>query len=364
MNILEIQNVAKEYVAKKDNTVSSVLNDITFAVKKGECFVIIGPNGSGKTTLLRILGLLESPSRGHIYYSGKDITNLSKKEQVKYRKKFSFVRQKPVVLNTSVFNNIAYGLKVRGLENEEIISKVNDIIKIVGLKGLEKKNARKLSGGEIQRVAISMNFIVNPEILLLDEVFANLDSQNVVLLEDFISKVKNDGEKTIILSTHDRFEAIKFGDRIGVLSNGVLSQVGTPDEIFTSPKDEFTAHFVGYENIFSGIAKIDQKSGLNRVKINDLIISASALKEGNVKVCIRPESIIIAKNAPSNVSFRNNFKAKIVDIRELGNTCQVFVKCHSEKFLITITKNARINLDLKINSDVYISLKATDVTLL
>ena len=360
MSLVKLNNISKTF-HRSDKTEHTVLSDISFSVKKGECFIIIGPNGSGKTTLLRIIGLLEKPTQGSIYFDGANITDLSKKEVVGFRRKFSFVRQKPVVLNTSVANNIAYGLKVRELEREQIISKVTEIINLVGLRSLANKNARSLSGGEMQRVAIAMNFVLTPEIYLLDEVSANLDPQNAILLDEFITEIKQDKEKTIIMSTHDPLEAIKFADRIAVLNEGKIVQIDTPEKIFTMPKDEFTAHFVGYENIFEGIAKFDTESGLNNIKINDLTIAASAHKEGKVKVCIRPESIVIAKNPPTGTSFRNSLKGQVDNIRELGNICHVFVLCELEKFLITITKQARTNLDLKPKSEVYISFKATDV---
>ncbi|MFX0188327.1 MAG: ABC transporter ATP-binding protein [Candidatus Hodarchaeota archaeon] len=360
MNLIEFKNISKTFY-KRDETEHTVLSDINFSVKKGECFTIIGPNGSGKTTLLRIIGLIEKPTRGKMFYLGEDITDLSKKEILLYRRKFSFVRQKPVVLNATVANNIAYGLKVRGVERDQIISKVTEIIELVSLRGLANKNARSLSGGEMQRVAIAMNFILSPELYLLDEVSANLDLQNIVLLDKFITKIKQDKEKTIILSTHDPLEAIKYGDQIAVLNEGKISQIGTPDEIFTSPVDEFTAQFVGYENIFEGVAKFDPESGLNKIKINNLTIAASTQKEGKLKVCIRPESIVIAKNPPTGTSFRNSLKGKVDSIRELGNICHIFVLCESEKFLITITKQALTNLDLKPQTEVFISFKATDV---
>ncbi|MFX1317017.1 MAG: ABC transporter ATP-binding protein [Promethearchaeota archaeon] len=363
MKILEIKNLYKEYY-KENKSAIEVLSDVSFSVNKGECFVIIGPNGSGKTTLLRILGLLELPTDGQIIYYGKNLSNISRKERVKYRRKFSFVRQKPVVRNTSVFNNIAYGMRVRGMKWEEFVDDVNDIIKYVGLKELEKKNARSLSGGEMQRVAIAMNFVISPELYLLDEVSANLDPMNVKLLEDFIRKIKQDKKKTIIMSTHDPLEAIKFGDRIAVLNNGQIIQIGTPSEIFTTPKDEFTALFVGYENIFSGVAKIDKSTGLTLIRVNDLTITASSHVEGEVKVCIRPESIGISKNPPSNVSYRNNFKGIIEDIRDFGTTCHLLINCQSEKVLATITKLSLNNLELAKNSEIFINFKATDVKIL
>ncbi len=360
MDLVRLQELSKIFY-RKDKSEYSVLTDINLSVKKGECFVIIGANGSGKTTLLRIIGMLESPTSGKIYYSEKDITRLKKKEKISYRRKFAFVRQKPVVLNTSVANNIAYGLKVRGESKEIVYSKVIDMLDSIGLKSLANKNARSLSGGEMQRVTIAMTFILSPELYILDEIFANLDPKNVSFLEELIENIKKDKKKTIIMSTHDRMEAIKFADRIGVLINGKISQIGSPNEIFTQPKDEFTAHFVGYENIFTGIAKIDEKSGLNQIKIKDLTITASSQIEGNVKVCIRPESIGIVKSPPKNVSYRNTFKGKIEQIRDLGNTCHLLVNCQSEKFLITITQLSRDNLELAPNSEVYINFKATDV---
>ena len=363
MTLLELRNINKDY-SKKEGLIHTVLSDVNFQIKKGENFTIIGPNGSGKTTLLRILGLLEVPSKGEIFYQGNEITNLTRKEKIKFRRKLSFVRQKPVVLNSSVLKNIAFGLKIRGVNEQEIHRKAKYVIEIAGLNGLENKNARSLSGGEMQRVIIAMNFIIDPEIYLLDEVSANLDPKNITLLEEFINTIRKKDKKTIIMSTHDRLEAIKFADRIGVLSNGVISQLGTPNEIFTSPKDEFTALFVGFENIFMGKAKIDEKSGLNRIKINGITITASSQLEGDVKVCIRPESIGITKEAPKSVSYRNIFDGKIKQIRDLGNICHLIVNCKSEKFLITITTLSRTNLGLKINSEIFFNFKATDVKIL
>ncbi|MHA2181776.1 MAG: ABC transporter ATP-binding protein [Promethearchaeota archaeon] len=363
MNLLEVQNISKDFV-KNDDSIQNVLSGISFTVKKGECFSIIGPNGSGKTTLLRILGLVENPTDGKILYLGKEMTNLSRKEKTKFRRRISFVRQKPVVINSSVEKNIAYGLKVRGVEEREIQHKTKEIIEAVGLKGLEKKKARALSGGEMQRVAIAMNFIVDPEIYLLDEVSANLDPKNITLLEEFITSIKEDRQKTIIMSTHDRMEAIRFADRIAVLNNGSFTQIGTPNEIFIAPKDEFTALFVGYENILYGIAELDKKTGLSQIQVGDMIITASDQQEGNVKVCIRPESIGIVKQPPKNTSYRNTFKGKIENIRDLGNICHIIVISGSEKFLITITELSKEKLDLKIGSEVFINFKATDVKIL
>ncbi len=360
MTLLQVEKISKDFV-QKDGSTYNIFDNISFSIKRGECFVIIGPNGTGKTTLLRILGLLEPPNKGKIFFEEKEITNVSKAEKVKYRRKISFVRQKPVVLDTTVFNNIAFGLRVRDVDKKIINSKVSNIIDLVGLEGMEKKKARHLSGGEMQKVVIAMNFIITPEIYLLDEISANLDPQNVKLLEQFILKIKHEDEKTIIMSTHDPSEAIKFADRIGVLINGTLSQVGTPQEIFRSPKDEFTAMFIGYENIFHGQARIEQNTGLTIINLQDLDIKASIPREGEVKACIRPESIGISKHPPIETSYQNTLKGTITEIRDFGNIYHVIIISHEEKFLTTITQHSLLTLNLKIGDEVYIYFKATDV---
>ena len=216
----------------------------------------------------------------------------------------------------------------------------------------------------MQRVAIAMNFVLDTELYLLDEISANLDPKNVTLLEGFIEEIKKDKNKTIVMSTHDRTEAIKFADRIAVLNEGKVVQIGTPNEIFTSPKDEYTAVFVGYENVFNGIAKYDEKIGLTKIKIDDLTIIASTQKDGEVKLCIRPESIGLLKELSSDTSYRNNFKGIVETIRDLGNICQIIIRSHSKKFLSTITTLSKNNLKLEEGVEIYFNFKATDVTLL
>lgn len=362
MEILKIKNIKKDFILR-DGTIQSILYNINLDIREGECFTIIGPNGSGKTTLLKLINLLEPCTEGKIFYKKKEISKLKKKEKISIRREFSFVRQKPVVLDTSVYKNIAFGLKIRGLSKEEIDYKVKKIINQTGLEGLENKNARSLSGGEMQRVAIAMSFVLEPEIYLLDEVSANLDPKNVILLESFINKIRKEN-KTVIMCTHDRMEAIKYSDRIAVLNNGTISQIGPANEVFTNPKDEYTAFFIGYENIFKGIAQIDKISELTIIKIKDITINASTPAEGETKVCIHPESIGVSKKIASQTSYQNSLKGEIEKIRNLGNICHIIVKCKSIKFLVSITKLSMINLDLKQGSEVYLRIKATDIILL
>lgn len=362
MNIIQVKNLYKTFDVNKKSS-QKVLSDINFTVNKGECFTIIGPNGSGKSTLLSIMGLLIPPTRGKVIYKGENITVLNKFEKVKMRRNFSFVRQKPVVLDTSVFNNIAYGLRVRNVDRSDINKRVNGIINRVGLNGLENQNARSLSGGEMQRVAIAMNFVLDPEIYFLDEISANLDPQNVSLLEEFINEIKKDG-KTIILSTHDRMEAIKFSDRLAVLNNGKISQMGNIKDVLTSPKDEYAAVFVGYENVFSGIAEFNEEKGLTEIHIGELILNTSEYAEGKVKVVIRPQSIGLSKKKGTKTSYQNSILGKVSHIRDLGNIYHLMIECESIEFLVSITKLSFKNLDLGVGSEMYLNFKATHIKIL
>ncbi|MEJ2278323.1 MAG: TOBE domain-containing protein [Candidatus Lokiarchaeota archaeon] len=168
----------------------------------------------------------------------------------------------------------------------------------------------------------------------------------------------------MIICTHNRTEAIKFSDRLAVLNKGKISQIGNINEIFTSPKDEYAAYFIGYENIFNGIAKYDKEIHLTRVKIKDTIINAAEKTNGFVKVCIRPESIGIMRKAPTDTSYQNSIKGNIKQIRELGNKCHLIVQSNAEEFLVTITKLSLNEMQLKKGSKIYLNFKATDIKLL
>ena len=353
---IEIINVSMRYPGAEQFAVT----DVNVNIKSGEFFSFLGPSGCGKTTILRLITGFIDPTEGEVRIGDENMRGIGPNK----RPTAMIFQNLALFPLMSVADNIGFGLEVRGVSRPERRKKATELLELVDLPGVEKKKVSDLSGGQMQRVAIAMNFVINPEIYLLDEVSANLDSMNLKLLDDFIMRIKQDKEKTIIMSTHDPLEAIKYADRIAVLKNGQITQIGTPNEIFTAPKDEFTALFVGYENILYGIAELDKTTGLSQIKVNDLIITASSQQEGAVKVCIRPESIGIVKEPPKNTSYRNTFKGAIENIRELGNICHLIVRCKSEEFLITITELSRKNLGLEIGSQVFINFKATDITIL
>lgn len=228
MSFIEIKNLCKTISSK------TILKNISFTIEKAQIFTLIGPSGSGKTTLLRIINLLDKPDSGKIIIDGVDITS-KQNHTVDTRRKMVMLSQKPVVFNNSVFNNVAYGLKIRGVNRHTIKAKVGDLLDAVMLSGLENRNARSLSGGEMQRVALARNLIIEPDFLLLDEPTANLDPKSTAIMEELILSVANKKNITILMATHDMNQAKKFSKHLGVLMDGELKQIGTTEDIFNRP---------------------------------------------------------------------------------------------------------------------------------
>ncbi|MEE9594772.1 MAG: ABC transporter ATP-binding protein, partial [Candidatus Hydrothermarchaeales archaeon] len=246
-----------------------VLKNISFRLEKEEIFAIIGPSGAGKTTLLRLLDLLDTPTDGRMLHDGREV---KEKEKVKARRRMSMVFQGAPLLNSSVYDNVAYGLKIRKIPQEEIDKKVKTALELVDLQGYEKRDAKTLSGGEAQRVAFAMATVIEPEVLLMDEPTANLDPINEALIEEIIKRINRLGI-TIVLATHKHAEAMKLAHRVAVLNKGRIEQIGTPEEIFHKPSTLFVARFVGTKNIFKATALESDEAGVRSlIEFRDLKI--------------------------------------------------------------------------------------------
>ena len=225
MPTVDLQNVFKEYSKRQ------VLRDVTFSVKNGEFFVLVGPNGAGKTTLLRILDLLEEPTSGRVLFNGQPV-DYSPKKRVALRRKIGMVFQQTVLFSMSVFDNVAYPLKVRGASEQDIRQKVRTALELVQLDGFERKNALALSGGEGQRVAIAQALVTEPELLLLDEPTANLDPRNASIVEQVLLRLNRETKTTVIMSTHNMFQAERVAQRVAALDEGKIKAVGSFREVF------------------------------------------------------------------------------------------------------------------------------------
>jgi tungstate transport system ATP-binding protein len=338
---------------------AEILKNIDFGVEQGEVFVTIGPTGSGKTTLLRLVGLLEKPTSGYIYFDGHQVNN-SEGQRLEIRRRMAIVSQKPAVFNASVFDNVAYGLKIRKEGGSSLRNKVAHALEIVGLAGFEKRNARTLSGGETQRVALARALVIEPELLLLDEPTANLDPVSTSHIEKLVTDVIKKSDMTVLMSTHDMYQGQRLADRMGVLMGGQMLQTGKSGEIFSSPRGREIAEFVGMENIIAGMVTSNEE-GIVDINIDGNAIEAiSNFGVGEaVYAGIRPEEITLARTKDTS-SARNNFPGEITRIVLFGPLARVEMNC-GFPLVALITKRSAEEMNLQTGDRIYASFKATGV---
>ena len=210
-------------------------------IERGETLAVVGPNGAGKSTLLLALAHLIKPARGEIIFNGNSISQIN---ELEYRRKISFVFQDPLLMNMTVENNIALGLKFRGANKEEKRARVNRWSKAMGVESLLRRRAGQLSGGEAQRVSLARAFVLDPELLLMDEPFSAVDPPTRAQLLKDLSNLLSHDHRTTIIVTHNLKEAAQVGDRVAVIINGELKQVGTPREIKEKPADKSVKEFL------------------------------------------------------------------------------------------------------------------------
>ncbi len=353
MSLIETVNLCQRY-GERD-----ILKNINLGVDKGEVFAMIGPTGAGKTTLLRLIDLIDVPTSGKIYFDGVD-TAESARMRLEVRRRMAFVLQKPVVFNMSVYDNIAYGLKWRGVRKSRLCEKVNSVLEVVGLSADKNRNARILSGGEAQRVAIGRAIAIEPEVLLLDEPTANLDPVSASRIEELITSIIQRYATTIIMATHDMSQGQRLADRIGVLMDGELLQTGSSRDVFTSPRNREVAEFVGVENIIDGVI-VSSEDKVATIDIGGRFIEAISDYAAGEKVCacVRPEDITLVTSKVSS-SARNSFTGEITRVVVMGPLARVEIDC-GFPLIALVTKRSAEELRLKKGKQVFATFKATGV---
>jgi len=348
----ELTNISKVYGNK------IVLDSINLQIKEGEILALLGPNGSGKTTILKILAFVENPTSGEVKFQGETVNF---KNTEKERLQSTLVFQKTTLFGTSVYNNVAYGLKIRKVSKETRDREVKKALEIVKLEGFEKRNARKLSGGEQQRVAIARALVLNTKLLLLDEPTANLDPKNVGILEEVIDTVNRKNKTTIVMATHNMFQAKKLPHRIALMDEGKITEVGAPVEVFGKLSKNL-ARFAAVDNTFTGTAKATA-SGTSKVDVgNGVHIEVTAQKQGATAVFVNPQDIILSKTAVES-SARNTFKGKITEITDFDALVKLKVDV-GKPFTAQITKQSFNDMELCLNAEVFITFKASSVQVL
>jgi len=341
--MLRVENISKNWREFK-------LQDITFEVKSREYLIILGPSGAGKTLLLELIAGIFIPDSGRIFMNGNDITFLAPE-----KRKLAYIPQNYALFpHMKVYDNIAYGLKLKKMPKNEIDKKVKEIGEILGISHLLHRKPRTLSGGEAQRVAIARALVLEPKLLLLDEPFANLDIQTRSKLIQEMKHWHKELSFTALHVTHSFEEAVSLGDRVGVMLNGKLIQTGEVREVFGRPKNEEVARFLGFENIIEGI-------GEGKVlKANSILIELPVEVKGKVRIGIRPEDIIIS-NEPIKSSARNEFKAKVLAVEDLGSLVRLTLDIGGIELRVFITRSSLLEMEIKEEKEVYLSFKATAI---
>ena len=344
-----------------------VLDIPSFDVRPGEVLVIIGPNGSGKTTLLLSLASLLKPTTGTVLYQG--IPYREGLSALQLRRKFAVVFQEPLLLNTTVWDNVALGLRLRRIGHHETNERVKKWLARFGMAPLARRQARSLSGGEAKRVSLARAFALQPEVLFLDEPFIALDSPTrQALIEDFES-VLRETKVTTVMVTHERNEALVLADRVAVLMNGRMRQIGTPEEVFSRPADEETASFVEAGNILHGVIG-SQNNELVTLDTNGQeiqAISALDLTVGTEVIAyLHYEDVTISLPSPQAMSSsaRNEPRGRIVETSPVaGSQVKVTLDC-GFPLAAVITKRSWQELGLELGQVVAASFKASSVHLI
>jgi tungstate transport system ATP-binding protein len=341
----------------------SILDIDTILIAEGEVLSLVGPNGAGKTTLLVALCLLTKSLQGSIFFKGKKIGEGISVDT--YRRKIAMVFQEPLLFNTTVFENVASGLNFRRIKKSKISHIVDENLERFGISHLKNRSARTLSGGEAQRVSLARAFALGPDILFLDEPFSALDPPTRESLISDFEAVLGASRTTTIFATHDRMEALRLSDRIAVMNNGKMLQVGGAEEVMNHPSNEFVASFVGVETILKGRV-VEAKEGEIVVRVGGHEIEAVGNDPPgeHVILCIRPENVTLSSNPSSaQTSARNVFPGVIEKITLLGLYYRVDMDC-GFPLVSYVTKHSLEHLSLRAGKKIEASFKATAVHVL
>jgi len=340
------------------------LRDIDLSITEGEYFVILGPTGAGKTVLLEALAGLVRPSRGKILFDGVNVTHLPPEQRG-----IGFLYQDYALFpHLSVAQNIGYGLRLRGVAQDETKRRVSQISELLGIGHLLHRSPGTLSGGEQQRVAMARALIVEPKLLLLDEPLSALDPELRLELQRELLRIHEAYGATTLHVTHNFEEAVAMADRIAVVHQGQVVQVGTPENIFRRPSSEFVARFVGVRNIFQGHLHVVE-AGFQRLRLNglEIAIATDFKQDGQVHCSIRPEDIIVSRQEILS-SARNCFRGRITHIDDRGTLVYVTVRVPRQpgedngvEFISAITRRSLRDMGLHEGQAAYIAFKASAV---
>jgi tungstate transport system ATP-binding protein len=345
--------VAETLLALRDVVVRygalSALQIPSLDVATNDVLAVIGPNGAGKSTLLRVMGLLQRPSAGTVSFRG-EVGHDS--DQLQIRRRIATVFQEPLLLNATVHENAALGLKLRGTGGREIDRRLRPWLERLGIAHLSARSARTLSGGEAQRTSLARALVLEPELLLLDEPFAGLDPSSREALQHDFHRIAKEMHVTTVLVTHDREEAFTLAERVGVLKDGRLLQLGSREEVFLRPRAESVAEIVGVENRLPGVVEggdLDHAT----ITIHGIRVYASQKFEigAKVVVCIRAEDIYLSP-AGCVAENLNRLKGKIIEVSSGMAHHRITVNCGSLHLVALMSRKQSLDVAPSVGDEV------------
>lgn len=332
-NIISLENVAVSFDGDR------ILNNINLDIKDKEFVTLLGPSGCGKTTTLRIIGGFLKPDEGSVKFEGREINNIPP-----FKRNVNTVFQRYALFpHLNVFDNIAFGLKVKKFKDRDIQRRVGEMLELVNLKGFEKRSVDRLSGGQQQRVAIARALVNEPKVLLLDEPLGALDLKLRKEMQIELKRIQQRLEITFIYVTHDQEEALTMSDTVVVMNNGDIQQIGTPVDIYNEPKNAFVADFIGESNI------------LNGKMIRDFLVEISGhefecVDKGfgentSIDVVIRPEDIKLVEPDNAHIS------GVVQSVTFKGVHYEMLIEAYDHDWLVHSTKAAELGSTVGITFD-------------
>lgn len=321
---LEVRNIYKSFADKK------ILHGITFNLYHGEIVALLGPSGCGKSTILSIIAGIEKQDAGDVLWKGKSLDPIQP-----HRRDFGLMFQDNVLFpHLDVFENVAFGLKMSGMETDGVHAKVVETLELVGLSGFEKRDVNSLSGGEQQRVALARSLAPKPKLLMLDEPLGSIDRALRERLMSELRRILRGMQQTALYVTHDQEEAFAVADRIVLMRQGEVEQIGEPEEIYRQPATLFAARFLGLTNLVPGNARADDKRYFVDTSLGSFPIS-NPLK-GPVTVLIRPDSATI--NGRTGIQLHG----KLIEKTFRGNLCQVRIAVEGRDLIFNFLSNSKL----------------------
>jgi iron(III) transport system ATP-binding protein len=327
---LEIKNLTKEFVSEYQEEKVVAVKDFNLSLNKGEFITLLGPSGCGKTTTLRMIGGFESPNRGEIFLDGVKINDIPANK----RDTCMVFQSYALFPHMNIYKNVAYGLELKKFPRVEINEKVEKMLLLVGLEGLSNRPVGQLSGGQQQRVALARAMVNEPKVLLFDEPLSNLDAKLRIRMRIFIRKIQQDLSITSVYVTHDQEEAMTLSDRIVVMNQGAIEQVGTPEEIYARPRTKFVADFIGKTTNFLSGEVIERDATSVKVKVWEKVVvfeRPNSFRRGDkVLLVVRPEMIDLAAR-------EGVFEGEVNLVTYLGSEVIYEIASHQQLFTVEVS---------------------------